>query len=81
MGNTTQMLIAVDSGQIAALTREVEALRRSIEAVRMEPRPDWITLAEYAERVGRSPRTVRAWIAAGRIDSRRDGNALMVRAA
>lgn len=74
-------LIAVDEGALAALIAEVAAIRRALEAVQMQPRPEWVPLAEYAAQVGRSQRTVRSWVRAGQVESRRDGGVTLIRAA
>lgn len=76
---TAPMLIAIDATEIAAMREELRALRMEIRNVQMTPRPEWLTVSAYAHEVGRTERTVRAWIAAGRVESRRDGNVLMVR--
>lgn len=78
---TARTLIAVDEAALAALTAEVAALRRAVEAVRMQPRPEWLPIADYAAQMGRTPRTVREWVRAGRIESRREGGILLIRAA
>lgn len=76
---TERIMIAVDAAELVALREEVAALRRSIEAVQMAPRPDWLSLDEYAAQVGRTSKTVRAWVRDGRLDTKREGSRLMIR--
>lgn len=78
---TARTLIAVDESALVALTAEVAALRRAVEAVRMQPRPEWLPLADYAAQMNRTPRTVREWVSSGRVESRREGGVLLIRIA
>ncbi len=70
----------IGSDEIQALRAEIAALIRQMQAIQMTPRPEWVSVQEYAKSVSRSERTVREWIKAGRIESRRQGNLLQVRA-
>lgn len=79
MGATPVTMIAFGTDEIDALRAEIAALRSEIAAVRMAPIDEWVTVQEYAKIVGRHERTVRNWINAGRIESKRVGTALMVR--
>jgi len=75
-----RIMIAVDAGELAALREEMAAMRRAIEGSRITPAPDWITIGEYADRIGRTRKTVRNWIRDGKIETRREGTITMVRA-
>ncbi|WP_273687318.1 hypothetical protein [Ketogulonicigenium vulgare] len=75
------IMIAVDQRELQSLRDEMTALRRAIEGVTMTPRPEWISLATYAEQVGRSEKTVRNWIRDGKLDTKRQGTVIMVKAA
>lgn len=74
-----RMMIAVDAAELAAIRQELSALRRSIEAVQMAPRPEWLGVDDYATLVGRTTKTVRAWVREGRLDTKREGSVLMIR--
>lgn len=74
-----RILIAVDASVLDAIQAELAALRRCIEAVQMAPRPDWLTVEDYAALVGRTTKTVRAWVREGRLDTKREGSVLMIR--
>lgn len=74
-----RIMIAVDQSELAALREEMAAIRRALEGVQMAPRPDWLTVDAYAAQLGRTPKTVRAWVREGRLDSRREGSVLMIR--
>lgn len=74
-----RIMIAVDQAELAALRAEMAALRRAVEGVRMTPLPEWVTVPEYAARMGRSTKTVRNWIREGRLDSKREAGILVVR--
>ena len=65
---------------IAAIRAMVEAMQRKLDAVVMQPRPEWVTVHEYAQLAGVTPRTVRNWITAGELKTYRHGSKVMVRA-
>lgn len=74
-------LIAVDPEALAALHAEVAALRRAVEAVTMQPKPEWVTIDEYAKMIGRSRKTVLRRIAEGRVEVKHVGGVRMIRVA
>lgn len=76
---TAQQMIAIDPDALEGLTREVQRLHQRLDAVEMQPKPEWITVAQYADRVGRTKRTIRNWINEGRIETKMDGAVTMVR--
>lgn len=63
----------VETDTLAALVDEVRALRRELATMR-NPEPDWLPISAYAQKVGRSPETVRRWIAEGRVEAEYRGN-------
>lgn len=75
-----RIMIAVDEARLDAIMSELAALRREIAGVRMAPAPEWLPLPDYAEKVGRTTKTVRNWVRDGLVESKRDGNVLMIRA-
>lgn len=80
MTEQPRTMIAVDAGELQALRDEMTALRRAIEAVQMAPRPEWLTIPDYAAKVGRTAKTVRRWVNEGSIETRQDGSVTLVRA-
>jgi len=77
----TEPLIAADPARLAAMEAKMDAILRRLDAVQMMPAPAWVSLHDYARRVGRTEKTVRNWIRAGKIETRREGTAIMVKAA
>lgn len=75
----TQQLIAIDSDALNELLCEVRAIRSRLDAVEMQPRPEWLTVADYAAHVGKTASTVTRWIDAGLVESRHEGKTRMVR--
>lgn len=72
-------LIAVDPVAIENLTAEIRRLHQRLDAVEMTPRPDWVTVKEYAAHIGRSLRTVARRIDAGELEIRNECGVRMVR--
>ncbi|MDO6591566.1 MULTISPECIES: hypothetical protein [Rhodobacterales] len=75
----TTTLIAIDPAAIDALTAEIKRLHQRLDAVEMTPRPDWVTVKEYASHIGRSLRTVTRRIDAGELEIRNECGVRMVR--
>ncbi len=78
-GKTLPQMIVVDAGQLLALIDEVAALRRAVEQVQIQPRPDWMTVRQYAVSIGRHIRTVNRRIAEGQLECKAIGGERMVR--
>lgn len=81
MNRQPSIMIAVDQAAFQQLVEKVDRLTRAIEQVALSPRSPWLTLAEYSARVGKSEKTVRNWVREGKIESRREGTSLMIKAA
>ncbi len=64
---------------IASIREMLEAINRKLDAVIMEPRKEWMTVADYADHCKVTTRTVRNWIASGRLDTYQHGSKTMVR--
>lgn len=79
MTHQPKTLIAVDEGEFQSLIEEVAKLRRAVESVTMAPRPEWVTIAEFAEMRGKTSKTIRNWINAGTIETKREGSVTLVR--
>ena len=66
----TAQLIAIDATALDTLISEMRELREEVRQARIAPEPRWITLSEYAAKVGKSEATVRRWKNEGRIEMR-----------
>lgn len=63
-----QQLIAVDAEALASLQNELTEIKRLLLSSRITPPPKWISVAEYAQKVGKSEATVRRWIRDGQLE-------------
>ena len=52
-------VLTITPADLSALMRKVDDLKEQVEAVNMQPPPQWLTLKEYAVRIGKSQDTVR----------------------
>lgn len=69
----------IGTDEIQALRAEVAALRSEIRGATIKPRDEWEPAKDHAARAGVQPQTVRAWIRAGKIDSKKVGGVTYVR--
>ena len=76
---TAQTLIAIDPAALQGLRDEIAALRRSIEGVSMTPRPEWLTVADYAAFIGKSQRTVKRMVDEGKVETKHVGHVRLVK--
>lgn len=76
----TPQLIAIDPSALDTLRNEIERLHARFDAVAMTPLPEWVTVEQMAEMIGRSRRTITRRIEAGMIEARDIGGERMVRA-
>lgn len=72
-------LIAIDANALESLRSEIHRLHKRLDAVQMTPRPEWLTVGEFADHVGRTKRTVRNWINEGSVETKREGGVTLVR--
>jgi hypothetical protein len=72
-------MVMIGTDEIAALRAEIADLKSAITGATIKPRDEWETVKAHAERAGVQPQTVRTWIRAGKIDSKRIGNVTYVR--
>lgn len=75
----TPQLIAVDANALQDLLAEVQELKAIVQEARFQPEPKWLTVKDYAARVGKSESTINRWIASGEIEARTVGKTRMVR--
>lgn len=69
----------VKQDDLADMRAMLESLHQKLDAVIMSPRPEWMTVPEYADMCGVTTRTVRNWIASGEVETYRNGSKVMVR--
>jgi len=62
---TAPHLIVIDPDHLAQIVRD--AVRDAMDA---RPQEEWLTVKEYAARLGRSEPTVRRYIKAGEVETR-----------
>ena len=72
-------MIAIDQAEIEALHSKIDALHQAISQVNMTPRAQWVPVAEYAKMRGKTARTIRNWIRAGHIETKREGSVTLVK--
>lgn len=72
-------LIAVDPEALEGLRREVAGLREELAKVTIAPKPDWVTVPEYARMIGRTEGTVLRKVSAGTVEAKHVGGVRMVR--
>lgn len=72
-------LIAIDPSALDALRSEIERLHMRLDAVAMKPLPEWVTIDQLADMIGKSRRTVTRRIEAGEIETCLIGGERMVR--
>jgi excisionase family DNA binding protein len=75
----TPQLIAIDATALQDLLAEVRELKAIVQDAKIQPEPNWLTIKEYAARVGKSESTVNRWIASGEIEAKTEGKTRMVR--
>ena len=74
-----QPLIAVDPSALEALLEKVDRLHKRLDQVEMTPRPEWVTVDEFATLIGKHRRTVLRRIADGSVETKTIGGERMVR--
>lgn len=79
MTEQPRMMLMIGTDEIAALRAEIADLKATIRGATIKPRDEWETIKAHAARAGVQAQTVRTWIRAGRIDSKRVGNVTYVR--
>ena len=77
----TKTLIVVDAASLESLSNEIKRLHSRLDAVMLIPRPEWVTVKEYARHIGRSVRTVTRRIDAGELEVRHECGVRMIRIA
>ncbi|MFC3180498.1 hypothetical protein [Cypionkella sinensis] len=72
-------MLIVDQGELQALRAEVRELTRLLTGAKVTPLPQWQPLTDYAARLGKSEKTIRNWVRAGKLETKREGSMLMIK--
>ena len=76
---TKHTVVLVDPDALADLNRQLELIRQRLEVMEAQPRPEWVTIPQYAEMIGRSASTVKRRIRQGKLDVKDESGTRMVR--
>ena len=74
-----KQLIAIDATALAHVEAELDRLHKRLDRLDMTPKPEWITIKEMADTIGKTEKTVKRRIDAGQIEAREVGGERMVR--
>ncbi len=77
---TEKILITVDPDALPGLCSKIDSPLAEIRNIRRSPMRELIAAHEYAKSVGRTTRTVSNWVKTGKIESKRHGRTLLIRA-
>lgn len=72
-------LLTIAEADLTAIRAELRALHDRLDRVEMTPKPEWLTLRDYAAQIGKSTRTVQRYIDAGKLDTRQECGVTMIR--
>jgi excisionase family DNA binding protein len=76
--NQTATLIAIDPNALQALTDELARVNRRLDAVQMTAMPEWLTVENYAELIGKTKRTVTRMIDSGKLEVKHTGGIRLI---
>jgi DNA-directed RNA polymerase specialized sigma24 family protein len=75
-----QTVVLTDpTADLKRIQEQLDSLQAMLEKVIMTPKPEWLTVREYAKHMSRTVRTVEQWIAAGKVETKMVGTVKMVR--
>ncbi|HCO91066.1 MAG TPA: hypothetical protein DIT40_08850 [Alphaproteobacteria bacterium] len=64
---------------IERLERQIQRLTDMLQGAQVIPAPEWVSIQEAAKHHGRTARTIRDWIDAGKLEARGSGRCREVR--
>lgn len=67
------------SVELKAIREELSSLRQLVQKAVIVPKPEWMTLKEYAAYIDKSTTTVRRLVLSGQVESKRLGKTLMIK--
>lgn len=75
-----QTFVFPDPGpELEAIKTELTSIRSLLEKVVMTPRPEWMSVKDYAKHMSKTPRTIQNWIEEGKVETKMVGGVKMVR--
>jgi excisionase family DNA binding protein len=72
-----QMTI-VQADQLDMMMEELKRLHRRLDAVELTPKPEWLTVIEYAKLIGKGERTVIRMIQSGKLEIKHTGGIRLI---
>jgi hypothetical protein len=57
---------------------ELAALNKRLDGVDMVPKSQWLSIVDYASKVGKSSATVRRWIRLGMLETKAEGHSRLI---
>jgi hypothetical protein len=79
MSNQQTLVIHDPSPELFEILRILKDLQAKLNAVTMVPKPEWVTMADYAKHIGKSSRTIKRWIEAGQVEAKKVGQTWMIK--
>lgn len=76
---TERTMFLLEPEALESLLARLDAIDAKLDAVQMQPAPEWLTVKEYAKHVGRDVSTVRRYVASGKLETREECGATMIR--
>lgn len=76
---TKHTVVLVDPDALADIQQQLKRMNERLAVMEAQPRPEWVTIPQYAEMIGRSVDTVNRRIRQGKHDVKREGGTRMVR--
>lgn len=74
----TQTLITIERADLDGIKQELQRLHQRLDAVQMAPRPEWLTVKQYAQLINKSERTVTRMINDGKLHTDTTGDVLLI---
>ena len=72
-------LIAINADALDAVLVRLERLENMLQGVTIQPKPEWVSVRDYAKQLNRCQKTVTRMIERGEMEARGSGHSRMVR--
>jgi len=77
---TQQTIIFPDhSADLKRIQEQLDGLQSMLQKVILTPKPEWLSVKDYARHMSRTIRTIDTWIVDGKVEIRMVGGVKMVR--
>ena len=80
MAQTLFTITEADLDRLERIARQLADLQDMLGKVVMSPRPEWVTVDEYAAEIGKSKRTVLRYIETGNLETKQECGTLLIKA-